>query len=144
MVALPVKLSTIAYAEAFGGPVVLLRFVGNDLRTFIKHHEVTIEPVLKQARQRIFDAVVIGMMCGLSSSTMQVAHWGVRLAELDPEGRVSLTQEVWARLCGLSRSQFQRCLQLLERRGLMVHEPHHRGVRIIDLDKLARFDDAAC
>ena len=92
----------------------------------------------RQARKRLVELAVLFWELVFHDVSTRLGHLLAELAEADPEHMVWETHGALARRLGMRRENVTRRLKALKARGLIDYQPHRRGIKVLDMERLAR------
>jgi CRP/FNR family cyclic AMP-dependent transcriptional regulator len=103
---------------------------------FIESYPSAVLEALDLLSRRLGDACDRIEDLALCDTRNRLARVLARLAAEDDAHIVSTTHDELARLVGTTRERVTKMLCHFRRLGLVQYEPHHRGIAVLDVDRL--------
>ena len=134
---LPPGLVDDAYAEATGEGALVCRLPRKLFHEAVFACPRSARALDAQARQRLMELALLVWELAFHDAQTRLCHVLARLAERDAEHMVWDQHGELARMTRISREEVTRVLGHLRARGLIADGSRRRGIKVLDIDRLA-------
>lgn len=134
---LPPILGAYVYVEAGSEEVISCRLPRPAFHGAVFGHPASAALLDRQARQRLLELALLLWEFAFHDALHRLEHVLAQVAEGDPEHVVPLTREELGRRTGIRREDVTKFLKRLKAQGLVDYGSHHRGIKVLDLARLA-------
>jgi len=137
LVTLPAELEAVTSAHASTDDAVAFRIPRQDFLRFTRANPPAVDLLFEQAQLRLFELAVLYTDHVFHDALTRLMRVLSRLTAHDNDQMVWASQTEIAHMTGMSREVVSRLLSRLKKRGLIIYEPHRKGIRVLDAGRLA-------
>jgi len=134
---LPSAVSDVVYAVVTSGEAVVCRLPRDALHRTLFAKSPGAAMLDAQLRQRLAELALLFVEFAFYDAPARLEHALAVRAEADPEHMVWDTHAALGRMIGIRREDVTKLLKPLKARGLIEYEQHRRGIRVLEIERLA-------